>query len=84
MHQTDAPDEDTMVGMFSIFSQPACVLFDTGTTLSYMFDVFANKCGVPVEPTKTSKTIKSLLGVSESISKTCSNIDIVVAGYCES
>lgn len=75
MRQTDGPNEGTMVGTVSIFSQPACVLFDTGTSLSNMSNVFPNKCGVPVD---MSAAVKSPLGISEFTSKMCRNVDIVV------
>lgn len=79
MCQTDGPDNDTMVGRLSIFSQLACALFDISTTLSFMSHVFANKCGMLIDPADMVRVVKSPLGVNESIGKMCKNVDIVVA-----
>jgi hypothetical protein len=73
----DAPD--VAVGMFSVESYPAKVLFDTGSTHSFVSTSWVEAHNIPIEPMISPLRVNLAEGKVRS-NKMCSNLRIEIRG----
>jgi hypothetical protein len=73
----DAPD--VAVGMFSVESHPAKVLFDTGATHSFVTATWVEMHDISVEPMMPPMRVNSVGGKVQA-DKICSNLRVEIRG----
>ncbi|XP_047979077.1 uncharacterized protein LOC125220996 [Salvia hispanica] len=76
--EQDDREKGNLTGMGEILDTPVVVLFDTGASHSFISELCVHTLGLPTSESKHRMMVSSPVGGMIEISRTCSNIEIVM------
>ncbi|XP_047943101.1 uncharacterized protein LOC125189926 [Salvia hispanica] len=76
--EQDEREKGNLTGMGEILNTPVVVLFDTGASHSFISELCVHTLGLPTSESEHRMMVSSPVGGMIEISRTCSNIEIVM------